>query len=183
MVASLHTVLVAAFLAVTAVLLTVTVVQRIRIQDVVLTWPRLSLASVWPVVFVGVIVLLGVFAGNTAGPVPDWVFLGYVTGGTMWFAAVLLGTSVVVSRHGVVCGFGRREHALPWVQVTDYFEIPAGKRTIFVFLHRTDRGPGGRLEVPVPRAEVDRFRFLVDERLEQRPSAPRVPAPGRRATS
>ena len=183
MVSLLHTALVLAFLAVTAILLGVTILQRTRIREVVMTWPRLSLASAWPVTFVGLIAVLAVFASNTASTVPAWIFAGYIGGGLMWFASSVLGSSIVVSRHGVVCGFTLRENALPWVQVTDYFEREDGRRTLFVFLYQTTDGECGRLEVPVPRPDVERFRFLVDERLEQRPLSAPERVFGRRATS
>ncbi|MBO6574622.1 MAG: hypothetical protein JJ896_04355 [Rhodothermales bacterium] len=179
----LHTTLVLAFIAVTAVLLAVTLTQRARVRDVVMTWPRVSPASAWPVVFVGVIVVLAVYSSNTGGTLPVWIFGGYVMGGVLWFAASVIASAIVVSRHGVVCGFTRRQHTVAWVQVTDYFETSDGRKSVFVFLYRQADGERGRLEVPVPRADMERLRFLVDESLEHRPTESAHRVPGRRATS
>ncbi|MFT5141505.1 MAG: hypothetical protein ACI80V_002764 [Rhodothermales bacterium] len=185
----LHITLVLSFLGVTAILLVATLVQRFRIHDVVMSWPKFSIVSVWPITFVGVIGLLSLYAYNTSTTVPAWVFAGYVGGGVMWFVGAVLGTCAVVSRHGLVSGFGRSESAVPWVQVTDYFEVPVSNsastrgRTQFVFLYRGSDGSQGRLEIPVPHVLVERFRFVVNERLDhKRPSASEY-VPGRRATS
>lgn len=179
-----HTILVAAFLSVTAALFFLTVYQRVRVADPLLSWYSVSVRTAWPVTFVGMIGLLALYAANTGSSVPGWVFVGYVTGGALWFTSAVIGSAVVVSLHGLVAGLGRRESALPWCQVTDYFEAQSGRKTRFVFLYQSGgKTETQRLEVPVPAAHLDRFRLLVAERLEQRQIKPAERVRGPRATS
>ncbi len=179
-----HTILVAAFLSVTAALFLLTVYQRIRVADPLLSWHSVSVTAAWPVTFVGMIGLLALYAVNTGSSVPGWVFLGYVTGGGLWFASVVVGATVIVSRHGLVAGLGRRESALPWCQVTDYFEAQSGHKTQFVFLYQSSgQTETMRLDVPVPAVHLERFRLLVAERLEQRQIKPAERVRGPRAAS
>ncbi|MFT4603756.1 MAG: hypothetical protein ACI9W4_000472 [Rhodothermales bacterium] len=179
-----HTILVAAFLSVTAALLLLTIYQRVRVADPLLSWQAVSVMAAWPVTFVGMIGLLALYAANAGSSVPGWIFAGYVMGGGLWFASVVVGASVVVSRHGLVAGLGRRESALPWCQVTDYFEAQSGRKTHFVFLYKNGgQTEASRLDVPVPAAHLERFRLLVAERLEQRHIKPAERVRGPRATS
>ncbi|NNE71070.1 MAG: hypothetical protein HKN29_12005 [Rhodothermales bacterium] len=178
-----HTILVAAFLLVTAGLLGLTVHQRQSVRDAVMAWQIPRMAVAWPITFVGVIGLLAIYAFNTGSLVPSWVFVGYVMGGLMWFAATVIAGTVVVSRHGVVAGLGRRDKTLPWCQVTDHFEIEGARKSVTVFLYRSESNQTRRLEVSVPNAHRARFRRVVSERLEQRPPRTTERTPGKRATS
>lgn len=183
MIELLHTVLVLAFLGVTFGLLVMMVLQRTRMHGVCMSWQRNAPGAAWPIVFVGVIGVLAVLAHNTANGFPGWIFAGYMLGGLMWFTAVVLGATVVVSRYGVVKGFDKRDSALAWIQIQDYFEVPHRSNIHFVFFFRDADGIHRRLEIPVPIALADQFRSLVTERMDQRQTPQSEPAQGRRAIS
>lgn len=178
-----HTILVIAFLLVTGALLGLTFHQRRSVRDAIFSWQAPDVSIAWPITFVGVIALLAMYAFNTQSIVSSWVFVGYVAGGLMWFSSTVLSSSVIVSSHGLVAGLGRRDTTLPWCQITDHFELDRDKKTLFVFLYRTQEKGTQRLEVSVPSAHVPRFRLVVSERLEQRTARSRERTPGRRATS
>ncbi len=160
-----------------------TIAHRLRIRNVHLTWCSFTAASAWPVTFVGLITILGVYANNTATAVPSWVFAGYVFGGLVWFLASVLGTSTMVSRHGLVRGFGRQESAAAWIQITDYFEVLRRRRTHFVFFYLGPDGTRKRIEVSVPATHLAQFRTLVNEQLSTSTTLQADISQGRRATS
>jgi hypothetical protein len=170
----LHTVLVISFVSVTGLLFAVTLVHRLRVRHVIMTWraSRPGAMPAWPIMFIGVVGLLYLYAINTGSGVPDLIFAAYLLGGVFWFAASLIAGTVIVTRHGVVHGIGRPGSALPWVQISDWFEVPTGRRTHFVFLFNAAGGGRQRIELPVPVPQVERFRFLVRDHLDDRIAAP-----------
>jgi hypothetical protein len=179
----LHTTLVVVFVGITAVLLGLTLAHRLRIQNVLLSWRAFTPACAWPVTFVGLVSILAIYANNTASAVPSWIFAGYVTGGIMWFLSAVLGATVIVSRHGVVRGFGGQKNAVAWFQVTDYFEVAERRGTRFVFLCQAAEQSRRRIEILVPAVHVVQFRYLVNDRMEHRRISEPEPSQGRRAIS
>ncbi len=170
MLAALHTILVLAFVGVTALLLCLTVMQRIRIRRVRMTWRtgRVKRLPIWPILFIGVVAVFLVYAQNMFPVVRISVFVGYLFGGILWFVAVLLSSTSVITDYGIVPEIGRAGEAIAWGQISDYFEVPDGRRTFFVFIYEDLLGVRRRLELAVPAIEVDRFRSIVRPKLEAR---------------
>ncbi|NNF04835.1 MAG: hypothetical protein HKN17_10250 [Rhodothermales bacterium] len=167
---TLHTVLVIAFIGVTALLLGVTLVHRMRIQRVRMSWCPGQAGSlpIWPVVFIGVVAVFLVYAGNTFPVISFGVFSGYLLGGILWFCAVLLSSTVVVTEYGVIPEVGRTGEAVGWGQIRDYFEVSAGKQVHFVFIYSDFLGEKNRMEITVPAARERRFRSILREKLDTR---------------
>lgn len=168
MLGTLHTILVLAFVTVTALLLSVTVMQRLRIRRVRMTWRsgRVSQLPVWPILFVGVVAVFLVYAQNMYPVVRISIFAGYLLGGILWFVAVLLSSTSIITDYGVVPELGHSGDAIAWGQVSDYFEVAEGRRTFFVFIYKDFLGARRRLELAVPAIEVDRFRGIVCSKLD-----------------
>ena len=116
MITTLHIVLVASFIAVTSVLLGMTIIQRSRIRGVKMTWVSRRTGSflIWPSVFMGLVLVFTLYSRNTLAAVDDSVFAGYVLGGILWFVATLLSSSVVVTEYGIVPETGRGAEAVGW---------------------------------------------------------------------
>lgn len=171
---TLHTVLVLAFVGVTALLLGVTLVHRMRVRDVRMSWcsARGGSLPIWPIVFIGIVAVFLVYAGNTVPVISFEIFSGYLLGGLLWFSAVLLSSSVVVTEYGVIPELGRTGEAVGWGQVRDYFEVSAGKQIHFVFIYSDFLGEKNRMEITVPSTRERRFRRILREKLDTRIESP-----------
>ena len=168
--ATLHLILQVGFISVTVLLLFVTVVNRMRVRHVVLSWRTGQLLGlpVWPTVFlVAALFFLG-GALVLEQPLPWTMVVGYLIGGLFWFAASLLSTSVLVTEFGLIYHPNRAGHAVAWGQVVDYFddntEVPA--RYVFFYLDPADARR--RLEMKVPRSQREAFQQVVREKLDAR---------------
>ena len=170
MLSSLHLILVTSFVGVTALLLSLTVLQRIRIRRVRMTWRtnRVSGLPIWPILFVGTVTVFLVYAKNIFPTASVWIYLGYMAGGVLWFVAVMLSTTSVVTDYGIIPEIGRSGEAVAWGQISDYFEVQDERRVHFVFIYQDFIGVRQRLEVAVPSAEVDRFLSIVRSKLDTR---------------
>lgn len=165
---TLHIALVSSFVAVTGVLLGMTIVQRLRVRGVKMTWvsSRLGSLPVWPTVFMGLVLVFMLYSSNTVASVDPSIFLGYFLGGMLWFVAVFLSSSVIVTEYGIIPEAGRSGEAIGWGQVFDWFEQDEDKRVHFTFLYQDIVGERRRLDLVVPDPQVDRFRRLVRSKLD-----------------
>lgn len=168
MINTLHIALVASFVAVTGVLLGMTIIQRIRIRGVRMTWisTRMGSLPVWPTAFMGLVLVFMLYSSNTVATVDSSVFLGYFLGGLLWFVAVYMSGSVVVTEYGVIPEAGRSGDAVGWGQIFDWFEQEDDKRIRFTFLYQDLVGERKRLDLIVPTPQADAFRRLVRTKLE-----------------
>jgi hypothetical protein len=167
---TLHTILVLAFIGVTALLLSLTVLQRFRVRRVRMTWRcarRISL-PIWPLLFVGLVAVFLVYAQNVYPVVNIFVFAGYLLGGLLWYIAGVLATTTIVTDYGIIPEIGKSGDTVAWGQISDYFEAKERHRTIFVFLYQDILGTQRRLELVVPSLESDRFRALLHSKLGTR---------------
>lgn len=168
--ATLHLILQVGFISVTVLLLFVTVVNRMRVRRVVLSWRtgRLLGLPVWPTVFLAAALLFLAGALVMGQALPWTMVVGYLVGGLFWFVASLLSTSVLVTEFGLIYHPNRSGHTVAWGQVVDYFDdetaVPA--RYVFFYLEPTDTRR--RLELKVPRSQREAFRQIVREKLDAR---------------
>jgi len=171
---TLHIVLVISFVSVTGVLLGMTIVQRLRIRGIRMTWlsSRLGTLPVWPTLFMGIVVVFMLYSSNTVTPVGASVFTGYVVGGMLWFAAVVLSGSVIVTEYGIIPEAGRSSEAVGWGQVFDWFEHEDQKRSHVTFLYQDLIGEHKRLDITIPRPQMEQFRHIVRSKLDASSEAP-----------
>jgi len=165
-----HTILVTAFVSVTALLLALIVHQRFRIHRVRMTWRsgRVGGIPIWPVLFIGVVTLFLVYAQNIFPSVPITIYLGYLLGGVFWFVALMISSSSVVTDYGIIPEVGRAGEAVAWGQISDYFHVEEGRRTHFVFMYQDFMGVRRRLELAVPAIDVERFASILRSKLDTR---------------
>ncbi len=168
--ATLHLILQIGFISVTFLLLFVTVVNRMRVRHVLLSWRTGKLLGlpVWPTVFLGAVLLFFGSALAMGQALPWTMVVGYLIGGGFWFIASLLSTSVLATEYGLLYHPNRAGHAVAWGQVVDYFDdnavLPA--RYVFFYLDPTD--VRRRLELTVPRSQRAAFQDVVREKLDAR---------------
>lgn len=183
MLGTIHLILVSAFVAVTALLLGLTVTQRLRIRRVRMSWisARAKNVPVWPIVFIGVVAIFLVYAQNSFPSVEIPIYAGYLVGGVLWFVSALLASSSLVTDYGIIPELGRSGDAIAWGQIVDYFEVLDGKQFHFVFIYQDLLAERRRLEVTVPIVEVERFRMFLRSHLDSRMEIPEKHAVGRKA--
>jgi len=168
--ATLHLILQVGFISVTMLLLIVTVMNRMRVRRVLLSWRTGKLLGLplWPTLFLGAVLLF--FAGAMAlgQALPLKLVAGYFVGGVFWFVAGLLSSSVLVTEHGVIHHPNRAGHAVAWEQVVDYFETPSARKPCYVFFYLDRAETRRRLELVIPRSQRAEFGRLVAEKLDAR---------------
>ena len=169
---TLHLILQTGFLAVTFLILLVTVVNRMRVRRVRLSWQRGSLwgLPLWPTLFlVAVLVFFGtLYATGRETPTTTVIFVGYLMGGICWFSAALISASTLVTEYGLLEHVNRAERAVPWSQVVDYFEVAQGNQQRFVFFYLDHTDTRRRLELSVPRSRYAPFVKIVREKIDSR---------------
>ena len=181
MVDLLHMVLVIAFVGVTGSLLALTVIRRLRVRRVVLSWRSVSPARLpmWPILFMGIVAVLNVYAANAMPGNSSDVFAGYLFGAVLWLASSLLGGTVFVTELGIIRDTSRADESIAWVQVSDWFE--AGRGSVFVFIYEASDGTHRRLELPVPLEHVESLRRYLRFRFEEPVVLPVARSVGRTA--
>lgn len=167
---SMHIVVLLAFITVTALLMLVTVMNRMRVRPVQMSWRNGKLYGLptWPAIFA--ILVFGLLAGAVirGHDIDMTVMSGYVVGATCWFAASVLSTTVLVTDFGLILNVNNARKALSWGQVVDYFEFTRGKQHGFVFFYVGPNGNRRRMEVIVSPRYLPRFREIISEKLDTR---------------
>jgi hypothetical protein len=181
--ATVHLLLTAGFVVVTFALLGVSVVNRLRIRNTVVSWRPVSWHAfpIGPMVFGALLVGFEAVALLSGRSIPAFLLVGYGSGTLAWFAAAYLSSVVVVSECGVVADIHRRDLAISWRQVTDYFEFERGRRRGFVFLFKDEDGTARRMEVDVPRRLMPLLREHIACRLKVRFESASERVSGKRA--
>ena len=167
---TLHLILQVGFISVTMLLLFVTILNRMRVRRVLLSWltGRLLGLPLWPAVFLGAVLLFLGGALAVGHAVSLKLVIGYLFGGCFWLASTLLSTSVLVTEYGLICHPHRARHAVAWGQVVDYFETKAGRKHHYVFFYLDPAETRCRLELTVPRSRRALFNRVVTEKLDAR---------------
>ncbi|MFW5955586.1 MAG: hypothetical protein ACOCSK_02485, partial [Rhodothermales bacterium] len=93
---------------------------------------------------------------------------GYLLGSVAWFLASYLSTTVMVCECGIVADVHRRDRAVSWGQISDYFEFSRGLSRGFVILYRDGQNGQKRMELEVPLRQHAEFRRLIDLQLHRR---------------
>ena len=154
----------------TALLVLITVVNRLRVQPVVASWHtgRLFGLPLWPVIFIVLVLGSMAYTLEAGHSISPGVFMGYLMGGSFWLIAMMLSSTLLVTEMGIVTNVNRAGQAVAWGQITDYFEIDSGKKTHCVFLYADENGRRRRLELHVPPRHHSRFRHIVRAKVDAR---------------
>lgn len=166
----LHLVLTAGFVVVTFALLGVSILNRMRIRNTILTWRPGAWRTLpyGPIFFALLITGFEAIALLSGRGIPVHLLAGYGAGSVAWFLASYISSVVVVSECGIIADVHRRDASVAWGRISDYFEFNCGRRRGFVFLHRDDRNDQRRLEVEVPDSVYGELADLVDMQLRRR---------------
>ncbi len=180
---TLHQILQFGFIGVTFLLMLVTLVNRLRVRDVVLTWHTGSFYGlpVWPLLFLTAVFGFLVAALLTNQSIAPGLFIGYLLGGICWFMAGWLSAAVLVTERGVLRDPNRVEEAIAWEQIVDYFETGEGRNHQFVFFYLDQTDQRCRLELSVPPGRRQQFQHLVTRKLDTRYNLPMRQVYGKKA--
>ena len=166
----LQVVILLGFIGVTSMFLMLTVVNRHRVDGVVLEFPTGQLFGfpLKPLVFALLVTALfvaGIFRDFAMSPV-SW--LGYLVGAMFWGGAAFVGTSVLVTENELIKNLGSPRGSIAWGQVEDYFDRRSAGGRRFTFFYRDDQNRRCRFDVHVPSVYVQEFAETVDDILERK---------------
>lgn len=170
---TLHQVLLALFVGTTLLLMLATFINRLRIRRILFTWcaGRLFGLPIAPTLFLLVVAPLLVYSLTTGDHrlyTHPLLLSGYMAGGLFWYIAALLSNSVIVTDYGIIRNVNRIGQAVAWGQMVDYFCCDAKAPGRYVFFYMDKQNEKKRLAITVPRAHQDRFRQLVETKLDAR---------------
>lgn len=167
---TLHHILQFGFIGVTFLLMLVTLVNRLRVQQVLLAWRqgRWGGLPLWPTLFIGAVLAFFGVTAVTNQQFPLSIFAGYLIGGLFWFVAAWNSASVLITERGIIRDANQVEEcAIAWEQVADYFEVP-GEASGYVFFYLDEHDIRRRLELPVPATQEDLFRDVLEAKVDAR---------------
>ncbi len=167
------------FAGVTTLLLVLTIRNRLRAPQALLTWTdrKVWRSAVWPAGFVMLMGICAVLAADGLHPFALWQVVGLMVCGMNWLAAVVLANTVLVTETGIVTNINHPERTIVWEEVADYFDGgPAPWHYAFFYQDAANRRI--RQDVWVPRPLRRAFGEIVGEALEHRfevatPESPR----------
>ena len=169
----LHRAVVLLFVAVTMMLMTVTLANRMRIRRVFFSWAtgRLAGLPLLPTLFLALVVPAfgyALFADSLHPSLQPLLLSGYLVGGIFWYVSALVAQSMTVTDFGLIRNVNRVGQAIAWGQVEDYFLSEAYGSCHYIFLYVDRQGERRRLELSVPRSYRDRFRQIVATKVDAR---------------
>ncbi len=170
---TLHQVLLVLFVGTTMLLMLATFINRLRIRRILFTWcaGRLFGLPIAPTLFLLVVtplLIYSIMAGHAQPHTHPLLLAGYVAGGLFWYIAALLSNSVVVTDYGIIRNVNRIGQAVAWGQIVDYFCCDPKTPGRYVFFYMDKQNEKKRLGITVPRAHHERFRQLVETKLDAR---------------
>lgn len=166
----LHTGLLIGFVSVTALLMLVTIANRLRVKHMLMSWRtgRCYGFPVLPTLFIVLVLGFLSYAVMSVQDVQPLLFTGYLVGGVFWFVSVLFSSSVIVTDFGLLSHVGRASRGVAWGQIVDYFEMRRGTAREYVFFFIDEAGVRRRFEVSVPVGQQDRFEEIIAHKLDAR---------------
>ncbi len=180
---AIHAVLTAAFVVATFALFGISLVNRLRIKRVLLSWRAIGWKRFpWPPLsFAAIIAGIQFLAVSNGSTIPTLLLVGYGLGTLAWIGSSVLSNSIAVCECGIIGDIHSRNHAISWSQITDYFEYNRCGVQGVVLLYRGRDGAQRRLDLPVPRNRRSAFMNQLSARFDSHVEVPGAPALGRTA--
>lgn len=166
---SLQLLLLCVFVGGTSTLLIMTVINRMRVRRVLMSWQH-GRSGRWPIgatAFVAIALILTAYTGAQGSMLQAALASGYLVGGIFWWGAAFLTRTVLISAYGIVGHVNRDERVLAWSQVTDYFVVRDGGHWRYTFFYRKD-GAQQRFMLRVPAAYREAFQQVVRNHVDAR---------------
>lgn len=179
----LHLILTAGFVVITWAHFGISVLNRARIRNVILTWRPLPWRNFpyGPVLFALSILAVEVVARHAGSGIPTLLLFGYGMGAAAWFGAAWISGAAVVNDCGIFANIHSREGWMAWGRVMDYFEFSGRKGEGIVFIHRCNDHRPARMVLYVPEPIRTDLVTFADAQIRLRPTRTERSARGKTA--
>lgn len=163
--------LVAAFAFSATVMASVTMLNKIRLRNVRLSWKGGKLMGYPLFSTLFLVFSLGLFGlAFYEGSTTHWVtFLLYFWMSAGWFVNSYLASKRYITDNGIIKNINDPSQSIQWYQIRDYLEQEQDGYQKFIFLYKqekdTDKPEFVRLELDVPAKHLENFRKLIVHKL------------------
>ncbi len=163
--------LVAIFAFSATVMAAVTMLNKVRLRNVRLTWKagRLKgypLFSTLFLLFSFGLFGLAFFKGSTIHWI-TFLFYFWMSGG--WFVNSYHASKRYITDNGIIKNINDPSQSIQWYQIRDYLEQEEGSYQKYIFLYKEDEISSAtqfvRLELDVPKKYLENFRKLLSHKL------------------
>lgn len=163
--------LVAAFTAASSILASATILNKIRLRNVRMSWKagKLNGYPIFSTLFLGSSLGLFGLAFYEGTTILWFTFLLYFWMSSSWFVTSYLASKRYITDNGIIKNINDPSQSIQWYQIRDYLEQENGRHQKFIFLYRedelSDRVNFVRLELSVPNKYLEEFRNLISHKL------------------
>lgn len=166
----IHLVLLVGLLKVTAILLVVAVVNRMRVKDTVVNWQtgRLWGVALWPMLYLGTVFVTAVASLLGYTSLHIGFSAGYAVAGVFWLLAAQIYVSTLITERGIIRNVNRATQTLAWGQIVDYCEQRTLDHITYIFFFLDPHGARQRFELHVPKHKLHAFKQLVERKVDAR---------------
>ena len=165
--------LVAVFAFSATLIAAATMLNRVRLRSVRLTWKAGRLYG-YPL-FSSLFLLFSLSLFGLAfyeGATVNWVtflFYFWMSGG--WFVNSYYASKRYITDNGIIKNINDPSQSIQWYQIRDYLEQDEGRYQKYIFLYKeeelTDDTQFVRLELDVPKKYLENFRKLLAHKLRR----------------
>ncbi|MDR8393102.1 hypothetical protein NC796_18240 [Aliifodinibius sp. S!AR15-10] len=163
--------LVAIFAFSATILAAATLLNKIRLRNVRLSWKAGKLngyplfATLFLLFSIGLFGL-AFYKGSTAHWI-TFMLYSWMSGG--WFVNSYLASKRYITDNAIIKNINDPSQSIQWYQIRDYLEQDEGSYQKYIFLYREDETPTKtqfvRLELDVPKKYLENFRKLLAHKL------------------
>lgn len=166
----IHVVLLVGFFKISAVLLVVALINRMRVRDALMTWHTGPIwgVSLWPMLYLGVVAATAIASLLGFTSLHIGFLIGYAISGVFWLVAAQIYTSTIITERGIIRNVNRAKETMAWGQVVDYCEQRANGEQHYVFFYLDEAGKRRRFQLPVPKRNRSTLRALVERKIDAR---------------
>ncbi|MEX0929234.1 MAG: hypothetical protein WD266_11210 [Balneolales bacterium] len=172
---TLHAVLLGFFTIATTILALLTLSNSLRLRNVLQTWKggKLGGYPLFSSLFLGFLFFMTMVIWNAELTRYNTAMYSYIWVGMNWFVASHMMMKRYITDHGIVKNINDPSQTISWHEIVDYAERNEEKDYRFTFIYhsgeiRSRRKDAIKLELNVPREEVDEFRNILRKKLDRR---------------
>ncbi len=170
-----HLLVVFFLLGTTGVYMLVSLVNRLRIRRVQISWhrPWQSHSFVLALLYLVLQSVLAVYLWSVHSALYPWVTGAYVISGLFWLLGAYMNSETLITEYAVIPRVGQLEKAVGWRQMVDYVvrfgrKVRGRKYDHYTFFYLTSYGQRERMDLLVPISRRKPFYNLVQRKLDAR---------------
>ncbi len=159
----------------TGVYMLVSLVNRMRIRRVQVSWhePWRYRPFVLALLYVSFQGFMTFYLWSVHSSLYPWVTGAYLFSGLCWLIGAYINSEVLVTEYGIIPRVSQLERAVGWRQIVDYV-VRSGERRgpkkydRYTFFYLSAYGTRKRMDLSVPISRRKRFQALVQRKLDAR---------------